>query len=109
MIEKNYGYTVSDQKLIEQIVHDENVMINHIVLGHGDAVPAHFSNSNVYQVVVRGTIFLKLGDQEEHSYKAPAIVNIPYNTKMEIRNQNEEPLEFFIVKAPAPEAFLDQK
>lgn len=108
MIEKNFGFTESDAKLIEQIIHDENVIINHVILGHGDSVPTHYSNSNVYQVIIRGAITLKLADQEEHSYNAPSVIQIPYNTKMDISNQADAPLEFFIVKAPAPEAFQKQ-
>jgi len=35
-------------------------------------------------------------------------VNVPANTKMNIANNNDEPVEFFIVKAPHPRVYKEQ-
>ena len=102
MIEKQYKFQETKDKLIERIVDDENVNINHIVLPKGGALPEHYSNSNVYMIVISGKITLKLNDQDEHSYSSGSIINIPYNTKMNVSNQQDEVMEFFIVKAPSP-------
>lgn len=102
MVEKKYMFRQVNSKLIERIVDDENVNINHMVLPKGEALPEHYSNSNVYMIVIRGNITLKLNDREEHSYPSGSIVNIPYNTKMNVFNQHDEILEFFVVKAPSP-------
>ncbi len=105
MIEKTYNFTRTPEKIIERIVDDENVAINHMVLNKGEALPEHYSNSNVYMIIIRGTITLQLGDQPAHSYQAGTIVNIPYNVRMNVSNQQEETLEFFVVKAPGPRNF----
>lgn len=105
MIESKFSYTFAEQKLIERVIEDDHTAINHIVLGKGDALPEHYSNSNVYMVVIRGNITLELGDQEKHTYPAGNIISIPYNVKMNISNSDEDMLEFFVVKAPSPKMF----
>jgi len=54
MIEKECLYNVTVSKIIERIVSDDNVDINHMVLQKGDELPIHDSNSNVYLIIVRG-------------------------------------------------------
>ena len=103
LIEKKYSFkSTSNKKLIEKIISDENLDLNHVIFYKGDALPEHYSNSNVYLIVVAGKITVQLNNQDEHSYSAGSIVNVPYKTKMNISNQQEEVLEFFIVKAPSP-------
>ncbi|MCR4396428.1 MAG: cupin domain-containing protein [Candidatus Saccharicenans sp.] len=108
MIEKTYHFTRTSDKLIEKIIADDNLALNHMVLNQGQALPEHFSNSNVYMIVIRGTITLQLAEQPARSYPAGTIINIPYNIKMNVSNQATETLEFFVVKAPSP-AFFEQK
>ena len=102
MIEKQFSFTQADEKVIERIISDENLDINHMILTKSEALPQHYSNSNVYMLVVRGTITLQLDEQEEHNYPRGSIITIPYKTKMNVSNQFEETLEFFVVKAPSP-------
>ncbi|MBA1336065.1 MAG: Uncharacterized protein HPY66_2024 [Firmicutes bacterium] len=102
MIETKYSYTISSSKIIERIIEDDHAAINHMVLPKGEALPEHYSNSNVYMIVVRGNITLRLNEQEEHSYPAGSILTIPYKTKMNVCNTHDEVLEFFVVKAPSP-------
>jgi quercetin dioxygenase-like cupin family protein len=102
MIENKFLFQQTNSKLIERVIDDNNVNINHMVLPKGDALPEHYSNSNVYMIVVRGNITLRLDDQEEHVYPLGSILNIPYKTKMNVFNQHDEILEFFVVKAPNP-------
>ncbi len=102
MIEKLYAYTRTNEKTVEQIVDDEFVGINHIVLAPGEFVKTHVSNSNVRQIVVRGTLSLSLEDQPFNHHPAGSIVAVPFNLKMAIQNQGAETLEFFVVKTPNP-------
>ncbi|MGI5839179.1 MAG: cupin domain-containing protein [bacterium] len=102
MPETVYRFNSADKKLIERIVDDANVNINHMVLPQGAAMPEHFSNSNVYLIVVRGEMTLRLGEEAEQAYPAGSIVNVPFNVKMNIGNTREDVLEFFVVKAPHP-------
>lgn len=105
MIEKKFNFTLTDEKTIEKIVDDENINLNHMILRNGEALPEHYSNSNVYMIIVRGTMSIGLDEQDFNVYKKGEILNIPYNTKMNVRNQDEEVLEFFVVKSPNPKDY----
>lgn len=107
MIEKHYVFTPSERKLIERVLEDDNVGINHMVLLQGEALPEHHSNSHVYMIVCRGTVSLQLGEQERHSYPAGNIVNIPFKTKMNVSNQHPDALELFVIKSPSPRTMKD--
>lgn len=103
MIETIYKFTQTDSKVIEPILEDDNVGINHMVLAKGDSLPNHLANSQVYLIVIRGQVTIKIeGQDEDHVYPAGSIVNIPFKTKMQPYNQFDEILEFFVVKAPSP-------
>lgn len=102
MIEKIYSYSTAEEKTIEKIIDDDNVAINHMVLTKGTGLPEHYSNSNVYMIIIRGRMSIKLDDQETHEYVPGDILNIPYNTKMNVNNNYNEVLEFFVIKAPSP-------
>ncbi len=101
-IETLYNFKQTDSKLVERIIEDKNVGINHMVLNRGEALPEHYTNSNVYMIIVRGQITLQLAEQEAHRYPAGSIINLPYNVKMNASNQDEATLEFFVIKSPSP-------
>ena len=105
MIETVHSYALTDEKSIEKIIQSEYVNINHVVLGKGEALPIHEANSHANLIVIRGAVTLALDDQEPHAYPAGSIVSAPYGTRMNVSNQGEAVLEFFIVKAPGPEYF----
>jgi quercetin dioxygenase-like cupin family protein len=102
MIEKEYKYKLTGSKIVERIVSDDNVDINHMVLQKGEELPVHYSNSNVYLIIVRGIMSISLSEQEPASYSKGSIINIPYKMKMHILNEKDDALEFFVVKAPSP-------
>ncbi|MFA5513694.1 MAG: cupin domain-containing protein [Sphaerochaetaceae bacterium] len=102
MIEKIYSYFTEDEKKVEKIVDTDSVMINHIVLAKGDKVPDHKANSFVHMIVVRGTLTLELEDQQPHHYNRGTVINIPFDTFMRVRNENDSVCEFFVIKSPNP-------
>lgn len=106
MIEKTYPYTQGDSKIIERIIEDDNVAINHMILPRGEALPEHYSNSNVYMIVVRGKVALQLDDQEVHDYVGGSIIAIPLQTKMNVKNHYDEVVELFVIKAPSPKVMF---
>ena len=108
MIEKTYAFSTQPDKKIEKIVDDDNLIINHMLLPKGESLPEHFSNSNVYLVIVIGYMNLVLDEQSAHRYTRGDIVNIPYHTKMNIINVDEDILEFFVIKAPNPKDYKEQ-
>lgn len=102
MVEQVFELSKGNETVIEKVVFDENVHYLHMVLNKEDGLPEHFSNSNVYMTVVRGKLSINLDDQEMHEYEAGTLLKIPFQTKMHVRNLNEETVELIIVKAPAP-------
>lgn len=105
MIEKVFNFTTSSQeKKIEKVTGDENAHINHMLLVKDSGLPIHFSNANVYMLVVRGMVSIALDEQEVHEYEAGTILNIPEGTKMNVQNLHDDMLELFVIKAPAPKA-----
>ncbi|HPR94356.1 MAG TPA: cupin domain-containing protein [Syntrophomonadaceae bacterium] len=102
MIEKEYKLSKSNDKVIEKVLLDENIHYLHMVFNKTEGLAEHFSNSNVYMTVVRGKLSIGLNDQEIHEYEAGTLLKIPFQTKMNVKNLNEETLELIVVKAPAP-------
>ncbi len=102
MIEKIFEYATSNDKTVEKIISDGNVDLNHMIFPKGGALPTHNPNSNVYMVVIRGILTIKLGDQEPNKYAKGTILNIPFDTKMDVYNEDDEIMEMFVIKAPSP-------
>ncbi|MEL7609452.1 MAG: cupin domain-containing protein [Bacillota bacterium] len=104
MVEQVFKLTKRDDKAIEKVVFDENVHYLHMVLGQNDGLPEHFSNSNVYMTVIRGTLSIGLNEQGTHEYGSGTLLKIPYRTKMNVKNLHPDTLELIVVKAPAPKS-----
>ncbi|NLO46175.1 MAG: hypothetical protein GX107_06735 [Clostridiales bacterium] len=104
MVEKEFKLSVSDEKVIEKILFDENLHYLHMVLNKDEGLPEHYSNSNVYMTVVRGKLSIGLDEQDIHEYEAGTLLKIPFKTKMNVKNLHQETLELIVVKAPAPKS-----
>ena len=102
MIEQVYEMSTEDEKAVERVIQDENIHYIHMIFNKDEGLPEHFSNSNVYMTVVRGTLSIGLNDQEVHQYNKGTLLKIPVNTKMNVKNVLENVLELIVVKAPAP-------
>ena len=99
MIEQVYEMSTEDEKAVERVIQDENIHYIHMVFNKDEGLPEHFSNSNVYMTVVRGTLSIGLNDQEIHQYNKGTLLKIPVNTKMNVKNVLENVLELIVVKA----------
>ncbi len=102
MIEQIYQMAQNNNHTIEKVIADENVNYNHMILGKGEGLPEHFSNSNVYMAVIRGILSIGLDEQEIHEYSAGTVLKIPKGIKMNVQNLHDDILELIVVKAPAP-------
>src|SRR6056297_4119712 len=109
MLKKIYQYSIDNEKTIERIVNDENIHLNHMIFNECEGFPEHYSNSNVYMIVARGTVSLSLAEHEAIEYERGSIINIPCNVKMNGMNKHGETLELFIVKAPNPKDYVQKK
>lgn len=107
MIEQVYEYYTGNENKIQKIIMDENINYIHMTFGKGEGTPEHFSNSNVYMTVLRGQLSIRLDDQEDHLYTKGKILQIPFNTKMNVRNKHEEILELLVIKSPAPKNYKE--
>ncbi len=102
MVEQIFALSKGNDKAVERVVFDENVHYLHMVFNKNEGLPEHFSNSNVYMTVVRGILSIGLNEQDIHEYGSGTLLKIPFQTKMNVKNLNDETLELIVVKAPAP-------
>jgi quercetin dioxygenase-like cupin family protein len=102
MVEQIFKLTKGNEKAVEKVIFDENVHYLHMVFNQNEGLPEHFSNSNVYMTVIRGTLSIGLNEQEVHEYASGTLLKIPYQTKMNVKNLHTDTLELIVVKAPAP-------
>ncbi len=105
MVEKVLHYSTDDETAVEKIIMDENINYIHMIFNKDKGLPEHFSNSNVYMTIIRGVLSIRLDDQGIHEYTKGDILQIPYNTKMNVKNLHEDVLELIVVKAPAPSVY----
>lgn len=104
MVEQVFELAKGNDKAIEKVIFDENVHYLHMVFPQNEGLPEHFSNSNVYMTVLRGTLSIGLDAQEIHEYGSGTLLKIPYQTKMNVKNLGPDTLELVVVKAPAPKS-----
>lgn len=105
MIEQLFNLIDSKERLVQKVVQDDNLDYIHMIFNKDEGLPEHYSNSNVYMTVVRGTLSIGLDEQEIHDYPAGSMLKIPYHIKMNVRNLHNEPLELVVIKAPAPKNY----
>ena len=106
MVEQVFKFSTGNEKAVEKLIMDENVHYIHMVFNKEEGLPEHYSNSNVYMIIIKGKMNIKLDDQELHQYSVGEIINIPYHTKMNVYNEDESILEFIVVKAPNPRNYV---
>lgn len=104
MIEQVFDLSKDNKKVVDRVIFDENLHYLHMIFNKGEGLPEHFSNSNVYMTVIRGTLSIGLNDQTTHEYSSRTMLKIPVDTKMNVQNLHDETLELIVVKAPAPRA-----
>jgi quercetin dioxygenase-like cupin family protein len=106
MIEQAFSFQRTDQQVMEKVVdRPDRLLIAHVVLPPGQATPRHATNAEVHLILVRGTLSLQLADQPANIHGAGTLVAVPFGTMMEARSLGPEPLEFFAIKAPHPDAW----
>jgi len=102
-MEKNYKFTFGSEKAIEKIVDDygefNEIQINHVTLLKGDGLPVHQANANVYLLILKGIMTAAFNEMHSKAYSVGEIINVPKNTQMDIRNMEDQVLDFMIVKA----------
>ncbi|MBK5262137.1 MAG: cupin domain-containing protein [Peptostreptococcaceae bacterium] len=100
MIEQKFEMTLRSEKIIEKVIQDENLNYLHMVLPENDGLPEHYTDATLYMTVLKGELSIRINDQENKEYDAGSIIKIPYNTKMNVKNQHEDTLELIVIKIP---------
>ncbi|MCE5196378.1 MAG: hypothetical protein LLG09_04515 [Negativicutes bacterium] len=104
MIEQVFQMSGSRAHVIEAVIRDENLHYMHMVLLRGEALPTHVTNAVVYMAVIAGTLSLRLADGALNVYERGTVLKIPRGIVMEAGNQQSDPLELTVVKAPPPQS-----
>lgn len=102
LVEKVFYNTQTNEKTIEKVIIDDHVHYLHLVFPKGEGLPIHQSNANMYMTVIGGVLSIGLNNLENQTYTKGTVLNIPCNTTMNVRNQNNDILELIIVKTPIP-------
>ena len=105
MIEEVFNLSINNERTVEKVVQDDNLDYIHMIFNKDEGLPIHYSNSNVYMTVLQGTLSIALDDQDVHDYPGGTLLKIPYKTKMNVRNLNDQKLELLVIKAPAPKHY----
>ncbi len=106
MQSETFAYRLTDDRITEKVVDRPdrwNLLVAHVVLPPGEALPPHPTNADVFLVVVRGALTLKVGEEPAVLYTKGQIVHLPHRTPMSASNEGCETLEFFVLKTPHPE------
>ncbi|WP_292485836.1 hypothetical protein [Methanohalobium sp.] len=98
-----YTFNKSNNKLIERIIDDNYIQLNHLSLDQGDNIPEHITDSNVYLIIVKGHMKLILDLQNTCNHSEGSIINIPYNINIYTFERGTGILDFFVVKSQIPE------
>lgn len=98
MIETIYELPKKEEKSIRKLVMNKNGQYIHMTFLKGDRLPLHQSNAELFMTVIRGTLSLGLNDQAIQSYPKRTMINIPYDTKMNVQNTHDETLELLVIK-----------
>ncbi len=102
MIEKIFKMSDNNESVIEPIIQDENIHYMHMVFKKDEKLRTHYANANVYMTVREGILSISLNDGSFNKYEKNTVLKIPFNTKMDVQNHDEETLEIIVVKSPSP-------
>ena len=105
MIEQIFKLSLSEDRLVEKVIQDDNLDYIHMRFNQDEGLPVHFSNSNVYMTVLKGKLSLALDGQVTQIYPKGTLLKIPFHTQMNVHNQHVEQLELIVIKAPAPKNY----
>jgi quercetin dioxygenase-like cupin family protein len=98
MIEETYNLYQGNDFKIEKLVLKKNGQYIHMVLPKDTGLPIHQANAELFMTVIRGTLTIGLNDLEKNTYYTGTMINIPHQSKMEVKNYHDEVLELIVVK-----------
>jgi quercetin dioxygenase-like cupin family protein len=100
VIEEVFKMSTGDKTAVEKLILEDDLNYIHMVFERGKGLPLHYSNAVVHITVVRGRLSITLGDEKTKVYERGTLLRIPYDIKMNVRNEENEILELIVIKAP---------
>lgn len=100
MIEKIFKMSTEDKTVVEKLILEDDLNYIHMVFEKGKGLPLHYSNAVVNMTVIRGRLSITLGEQKTKIYEKGTLLRVPYDVKMNVRNEEDEVLELIVIKAP---------
>ena len=100
MIEEVFKMSTGDKTTVEKLILEDDLNYIHMVFEKGKGLPLHYSNAVVHMTVIRGKLSISLGDEKTRIYEKGTLLKIPYDVKMNVRNENDEILELIVIKSP---------
>ena len=98
MIEKVTNYNLEQQDALKNLVTDDSLIINHVVIKAGQVFPAHITEHDVYIIIAKGQVSIKINDQSIHTYSSGNMISFPKGVISGISNPTENKTELFVVK-----------
>jgi mannose-6-phosphate isomerase-like protein (cupin superfamily) len=86
---------------VRQLYDNESAQFSHITLEPGEGLKPHKTPVDVFFVVLEGTPYIMVGDEEELCEK-DTLIESPANVIHNIRNVSNSLARILVVKAPRP-------
>lgn len=105
MSAERFSFSLGDASIRERVIDRPerwNLLMAHVVLAPGEAIPAHPTDAEAFVTVVRGTLTLAVEGLEARVHPRGTILFLPQGSAMAPGNEGTEPLEFFVTKTPHP-------
>ncbi|MFA5736369.1 MAG: hypothetical protein WC925_04605, partial [Bacilli bacterium] len=77
MIENIFKLTQGKKTTVERVLVDENIHYLHFILNKDQDRPVHFSDAPLYMTVLKGTLTLRLAEQDNQVYPVGTVIKIP--------------------------------
>lgn len=105
MTAERLSFATGDHSIRERVIDRPDrwdLVIAHVVLEPGEAIPSHPTDAEAFVTVVRGTLSLTVEGLAETQHPRGTLLVLPRGSAMAPRNLGGEALEFFVVKTPHP-------
>ena len=92
------SYTLNTGDVFEHLVKEDDFELNHVVIKPGFKFPAHPTDAAVIITVVKGSLYVQLGDYEPMTFEKGKVVQVEEGIVSVLGNEGAGPCELFVVK-----------
>lgn len=105
MSAERFTFSTGDSSIRERVIDRPDrwdLVIAHVVLEPGEAIPSHPTDAEAFVTVVRGTLSLRIDGFDTEVHPRGTMLVLPKGSVMAPWNAGQEAVEFFVVKTPHP-------